>query len=99
MKPFRADLMLCAGTGCVSNHAFEVREALEKEIKKRDLDMEVRVVITGCDGFCAEGPILIVQPDDIFYCRLTVKDIPHLVEEHFLKGRPVQRLMYTPPEE
>ena len=99
MKPFRADLMLCAGTGCVSNQCFEVREALEKEIKKRDLDKEVRVVITGCDGFCAEGPILIVQPDDIFYCRLTVKDIPHLVEEHFLKGRPVQKLMYTPPEE
>ena len=91
--------MLCAGTGCVSNQSFEVREALEKEIKKRDLDTEVRVVITGCDGFCAEGPILIVQPDDIFYCRLTVKDIPHLVEEHFLKGRPVQKLMYTPPEE
>ena len=87
MKPFRANLMLCAGTGCVSNHSFEVKQALEEEIKKRDLENEIQVVITGCDGFCAEGPIMIVQPDDIFYCRLTEKDIPHLVEEHFLTCR------------
>ncbi|NQS98225.1 MAG: SLBB domain-containing protein [candidate division Zixibacteria bacterium] len=90
--------MLCAGTGCVSNHSFLVREALEKEIKKRGLENEIQVVITGCDGFCAEGPLLIVQPENIFYCRLTEKDVPLLVEEHFIKGRPVKKLMYTPPD-
>ena len=90
--------MLCAGTGCVSNHSFLVREALEKEIKKRSLENEIQVVITGCDGFCAEGPLLIVQPENILYCRLTEKDVPLLVEEHFIKGRPVKKLMYTPPD-
>jgi len=55
--------------------------------------------MTGCNGFCAEGPLMAVQPDNIFYCQLTEKDIPHLVEEHFLKGRPVKKLMYVPPEE
>jgi len=98
LKPYRANLMLCAGTGCVSNRAFQVKETLETEIKKRGLENEIQVVITGCDGFCAEGPILIVQPDDIFYCRLTEKDVPHLVEEHFLKGRPVKKLMFSPPK-
>jgi len=98
LKPYRANLMLCAGTGCVSNHSFLVREALEKEIKKRGLENEIQVVITGCDGFCAEGPLLIVQPENIFYCRLTEKDVPLLVEEHFIKGRPVKKLMYTPPD-
>ena len=98
MKPYRANLMLCAGTGCVSNHSFLVREALEKEIKKRSLENEIQVVITGCDGFCAEGPLLIVQPENILYCRLTEKDVPLLVEEHFIKGRPVKKLMYTPPD-
>jgi NADH:ubiquinone oxidoreductase subunit F (NADH-binding)/(2Fe-2S) ferredoxin len=98
LKPYRLNLMVCAGTGCVANHSFEVKKALEAELKKRDLSEEIQVVPTGCNGFCAEGPLMVVQPDGIFYCRLTEKDIPHLVEEHFLKGRPVQKLMYTPSE-
>lgn len=98
-KTFRIHLMVCAGTGCVSNHSFEIKEALEKEVKKHGLEDEVLVVSTGCNGFCERGPLLVVQPGNIFYQQLTVKDIPHLVEEHFLKGRPVSRLMYTPPME
>jgi NADH:ubiquinone oxidoreductase subunit F (NADH-binding)/(2Fe-2S) ferredoxin/NAD-dependent dihydropyrimidine dehydrogenase PreA subunit len=98
-KAFRVHLMVCAGTGCVSNHSFEIKEALEKEIKKLGLDNEVLVVTTGCNGFCERGPLLVVQPGNIFYQQLTVKDVPHLVEEHLLKGRPVKKLMYTPPKE
>jgi len=94
---YRLYLMVCAGTGCVSNHSFEIRTALETEIRKHGLEKEVSVVPTGCNGFCERGPILVVQPGDIFYQQLTVKDIPHLVEEHFLKGRPVAKLMYSPP--
>jgi len=99
MKPYRMHLMLCAGTGCVSNKAFAVREALEKELAKRNLQDEIGIVITGCNGFCAQGPVMVVKPDNIFYQMLTEGDIPHLVEEHFLKGRPVKRLMFTPPGE
>ncbi len=98
-KTYRVHLMVCAGTGCVSNHSFEIKAALEKEIKKQGLDNEVLVVTTGCNGFCERGPLLVVQPGNVFYQQLTVKDIPFLVEEHFLKGRPVRRLMYTPPKE
>jgi NADH-quinone oxidoreductase subunit F len=92
-------LMVCGGTACVSNGAFEIKEALEKEIKKQGLEDEVLVVTTGCNGFCEAGPLLVVKPDNIFYNRLEIDDIPHLVEEHFLKGRPVKKLMYTPPKE
>ncbi len=98
MKPYRTNLMVCAGTGCVSNRSFQIKEALVKEIEKQNLQDEVQVVMTGCNGFCAEGPLMAVQPDNIFYRQLTEKDIPHLVEEHFLKGRPVKKLMYIPPE-
>lgn len=99
MKPYRANLMVCAGTGCVSNRSFEVKEALEKEIKKHGLEDEIQVVTSGCNGFCAEGPLMVVQPDGIFYRQLREKDIPYLVEEHFLKGRPVKKHMYSPPDE
>ncbi len=97
MKEFRTHLLVCAGTGCVAAGSYDIKKTLEKEILKRKLHNEVRVVATGCNGFCERGPIVVVQPDGIFYQKLTPKDIPHLVEEHLLKGRPVKNLMYIPP--
>jgi NADH:ubiquinone oxidoreductase subunit F (NADH-binding)/(2Fe-2S) ferredoxin/Pyruvate/2-oxoacid:ferredoxin oxidoreductase delta subunit len=91
--------LVCAGTGCVSCGSFKIKEALEKEVKKKGLQDEVQVVATGCNGFCERGPIVLVQPDGIFYQLLKVEDVPHLVEEHLLKGRPVKKLMYVPPAE
>ncbi len=99
MRASRTHIMLCAGTGCVSNGSFKIKESLERELRKHDLGDEVDVVMTGCNGFCAQGPVAVVKPDDIFYQLLGDDDIPHLVEEHFLKGRPVKKLMYTPPAE
>jgi NADP-reducing hydrogenase subunit HndC len=99
-REYRQHLLVCAGTGCVANHSFEIREELEKEITRRGLQDEIQVITTGCQGFCERGPIVIVQPDGIFYQRIEKKNIPHLVEEHLLKGRPVKDLMYVPaPEE
>lgn len=91
--------MVCTGTGCVSNKAFGIKEALERELEKQSLQEEIKIITTGCNGFCANGPIVVAQPEGIFYQMLTEEDIPHLVEEHFLKGRPVEKLMYSPPEE
>ncbi len=97
-KQFRANLMICAGTGCIACGAFKTREALQKEIKKRGLDKELKIVLTGCNGFCAKAPIMAVYPDEIFYEALKPEDVPYLVEEHFIKGRPVQKFMYKEPE-
>lgn len=99
MISYRINVMICAGTGCVSNKSFTIRDALERELKKHNLEKEVLTVMTGCNGFCAAGPIMLVQPDGIFYQKVQEENIPFLVEEHFLKGRPVKRLMYTPPKE
>ncbi len=96
---FRTNVLVCAGTGCVSGNSFATATALENEIFKKGLAQEVQVIRTGCQGFCAEGPIVIVQPDGIFYCGVKAKDAPFLVEEHLVKGRPVKKLMYTPPTE
>ena len=56
MEKFRANLMLCAGTGCVASGTTKVRDALREEIQKRGLDEEIKIVLTGCNGYCAEGP-------------------------------------------
>jgi NADH-quinone oxidoreductase subunit F/NAD(P)H dehydrogenase (quinone)/NADP-reducing hydrogenase subunit HndC len=97
MNAYRAELLLCGSTGCHASGSQEVKDALEKELVRQGLNREVRLIETGCNGFCAQGPVMVVQPEGIFYQKLTVKDIPHLVEEHFLKGRPVQRLLYKEP--
>ena len=97
MKVFRSHILMCAGTACVSCGTFKVRERLEKELKDRGLDEEVKVVITGCNGFCAEGPIMVVYPEGIFYGKLKPEDMPLIVEEHILKGRPVPKLFYKEP--
>jgi NADH-quinone oxidoreductase subunit F len=99
LKQYRAHLLVCAGTGCVSCGAFPLKEALEKEIARRGLQDEILVVATGCNGFCERGPIVMVHPDGVFYQRLRVEDMPFLVEEHLIKGRPVQKFMYVPPAE
>jgi NADH:ubiquinone oxidoreductase subunit F (NADH-binding)/(2Fe-2S) ferredoxin/NAD-dependent dihydropyrimidine dehydrogenase PreA subunit len=96
---YRTYLMVCAGTGCVANQSMKIKGRLEAEIQKHGLQNEVAVVTTGCNGFCAVGPIMVVQPDGIFYQLLEETDIPYLVEEHLLKGRPVKELLYTPPAE
>jgi NADH:ubiquinone oxidoreductase subunit F (NADH-binding)/(2Fe-2S) ferredoxin len=98
MEKFRANLMLCAGTGCVASGTMKVKEALQQELKKKGLDEEIKIVLTGCNGYCAEGPVMSVYPEEIFYQKLTVEEIPKLVEEHFLKGRPYEKLMFKEPE-
>jgi NADH:ubiquinone oxidoreductase subunit F (NADH-binding)/(2Fe-2S) ferredoxin len=96
---FRTHVLVCAGTGCVSGNSFITARALESEIRKQGLAEEIQVIRTGCQGFCAAGPIVIVQPEGVFYCGVTAKDAPFLVQEHLLKGRPVKRLLYSPPPE
>jgi len=94
VKYYRTHLLVCTGTGCVSNKSFDVKRRLEEEISKHGLEDEVLVVPTGCNGFCERGPIVVAQPDGIFFQQVSEKDVPALVEEYLLKGRPVEKLMY-----
>lgn len=96
LKTYRTHVLVCAGTACVSNESLVIKEAFEQELRKHGLEKEVQIIGTGCNGFCERGPVAVVQPDDVFYQRLSKEDIPFLVEEHFLKGRPVEKLMYFP---
>ena len=91
----RTHVLICGGTGCTSSNSPAIRAAMEKEIAAKGLEEEVKVVQTGCFGLCALGPIMIVYPDGTFYSRVTEADVPEIVEEHLLKGRPVQRLVYN----
>ncbi|MDU4962030.1 MAG: NADH-quinone oxidoreductase subunit NuoF [Sporomusaceae bacterium] len=94
---FRAHVLICGGTGCVSSGSKKVEAALGSELVKAGLEKEIKVVETGCHGFCEMGPIMIVYPEGVFYCRVQAEDIPAIVEEHLLKGRIVERLLFREP--
>ncbi|MBQ8509586.1 MAG: NAD(P)H-dependent oxidoreductase subunit E, partial [Clostridia bacterium] len=91
----RSHVLICGGTGCTSSGSVALREKLADELKVKGLDEEVKIVQTGCFGLCALGPIMIIYPEGTFYSRVTVDDIPEIVEEHLLKGRIVDRLVYN----
>ena len=91
---YRSNVLVCGGTGCSSSNSQEIMRSLEEEIKKKGLEKEVNVVCTGCFGLCSLGPVVIVYPEGSFYSKVTLADIPEIVEEHLLKGRIVKRLLY-----
>ena len=91
----RSHVLICGGTGCTSSGSGKIQEALEAELKAKGLDEEVKIVVTGCFGLCAVGPIMIVYPEGTFYSMVKPEDVSEIVEEHLLKGRPVERLIYA----
>jgi len=91
----RSHVLICGGTGCTSSGSQALRAKLAEELKEKGLEEEIKIVQTGCFGLCALGPIMIVYPEGTFYSRVTVDDIPEIVEEHLLKGRIVERLVYN----
>lgn len=91
----RSQILICGGTGCTSSGSMNLVKELKKELVKHDILDEVEVVATGCFGLCELGPVVIVYPEGTFYSRVEVADIAEMVEEHLVKGRPLDRLIYT----
>ena len=89
--------MLCTGSGCQTIGVGAFQRALEKELDRQGLSEEVAIIEAGCSGFCGVAPVMLVQPEGVFYQKLQPKDASKLVREHFLKGRPVTRLLYKEP--
>jgi NADH:ubiquinone oxidoreductase subunit F (NADH-binding)/(2Fe-2S) ferredoxin/NAD-dependent dihydropyrimidine dehydrogenase PreA subunit len=96
-RTYKAMLMVCTGTGCVAAKGFDLRDTLAKALEERGLTKDYLVVSTGCNGFCAAGPIIVVQPESIFYQKVTPKDVNAIIDGHLLGGKPVQRLLFKDP--
>jgi NADH-quinone oxidoreductase F subunit len=88
-------IYICAGTGCVSSGSRKVANRLGSELSSRNVEAEI--CLTGCHGFCEQGPILIIEPDGIFYCRVQEDDVPEIVEKSLQQGEIIERLLYKDP--
>ena len=91
----RSHVLICGGTGCTSSGSAKIHEAFDEHLAKHGLADEVKVVMTGCFGLCALGPVVIIHPEGTFYSRVTPEDVEEIVSEHLLKGRVVERLVYN----
>lgn len=87
-------MLVCGGTGCESSKADEIYCNLLDELDRAGARDKVQVVKTGCFGFCEKGPIVKVLPDEAFYVEVKPDDARELIEEHVVKGRTVDRLLY-----
>ncbi len=95
---YEKHLMICGATGCLASGSAGVLQALQDELSRSGLKEKCRLVMSGCPGFCEVGPILVVYPDEVFYCGLKPEDIPELVEKHLVGGEIVERLLYQGPD-
>jgi NADH:ubiquinone oxidoreductase subunit F (NADH-binding)/(2Fe-2S) ferredoxin/Pyruvate/2-oxoacid:ferredoxin oxidoreductase delta subunit len=93
-EQYRADVLV----SCLHDKSPDLMPALEEEVKRRGLEGEVRVVEAGCRGFCSMGPVILIEPEGVFYIGVEPADVPELVEETLVKGRVVERLTYREPE-
>jgi len=90
-------LLICGGTACHASKSLEIEQRLKSEIAERKLQDKVTLIETGCNGFCAQGPVMVIYPAGIFYQYLNPDDVGEIIEQHILKGYPVERLMYRDP--
>ena len=97
MTDYKIHLLICGGTGCKASESDEIKKKFNEYIGELGLEDEVQVVMTGCFGFCEKGPIVKVLPDNTFYVQVKPSDTEDIIKEHVVKGRPVDRLLYTDP--
>ncbi len=95
--PQRPCVSVCSGTGCLASGAGEVIASFKEEIAKQGLDVDVDTKGTGCPGFCEQGPIVVIYPEETCYLHVTPEDVPEIVRETLINKRVVERLVYSDP--
>ncbi len=89
-------VLVCQGTGCISGRAEQILNSLEREVARRNLG-EIEVKRTGCHGFCQRGPLVVVEPEGVFYSKVKPDDVPDIIESLLPEGKPLERLFYRHP--
>ncbi len=89
--------IVCGGPGCSASGCQTIVACLQQELARNGIGKKIKVRTTGCHGFCEQGPLMVIEPENLFYCRLKPEDIPEIVAETLGKGTVIERLLYTDP--
>lgn len=90
---------VCCGTGCRANGSLEVLEEFKRLISRESYSTDRPVVAgpTGCHGFCEHGPIVIIEPGNIFYQQVQKSDVEEIFNRTIREGILIKRLLYSDP--
>lgn len=94
---FEKTIIMCGGTGCKASDSRKLIEKVKNELAGQGLAKRIQVRATGCHGFCEQGPIVVIEPENIFYCRVSPDDAGEIVAKTILNGEIIERLLYTDP--
>ncbi|MFC2033682.1 NADH-ubiquinone oxidoreductase-F iron-sulfur binding region domain-containing protein [Chloroflexota bacterium] len=90
-------MMICGGPGCQASNSRAVSDALKEELSRQGIEKKVRLCVTGCHGFCEQGPVMVIEPGNVFYCHVSPEDAFEIVYQTVMKGEVIKRLLYTDP--
>ena len=90
-------VMVCGGPGCQVSGSGAVIDAVRDELSRQGLSLSVRLCVTGCHGFCEQGPVIVIEPGNVFYCHVSPEDAFEIVSQTVVKGEVIERLLYTDP--
>ena len=90
-------ITVCGGTGCHAYGCLEVAEAFKEEIRRQNLQDLVDVKTTGCHGFCERGPIVVIQPDGIFYQKIQLDNVADVISKTIINKEIIDKLLYIDP--
>ncbi len=91
-------VLICGGTGCLSSKSNKIADNMNAILKEKGMDEDVRVVLTGCFGFCEKGPIVKIMPDNTFYVEVKPEDAGRIIEEDLIKGERIETLLFRDPK-
>jgi NADH:ubiquinone oxidoreductase subunit F (NADH-binding)/(2Fe-2S) ferredoxin len=96
-KKIQSTLVMCGGTGCQASRCQNVIDAVKNELDKQGLAKRVYIRTTGCHGFCEQGPLMVIEPQNIFYCHISPDDAHEIVAKTIGDNEVVERLLYIDP--
>ena len=96
-KKINKTLIICGDTACKAARAQEIIDAVNKELLEQEMDSTVHLRVTGCHGFCEQGPVAVIEPGNVFYCHITPEDAHDIVTKTLQNGEVIERLLYTDP--
>ncbi|MCR4963188.1 MAG: NADH-quinone oxidoreductase subunit NuoF [Firmicutes bacterium] len=84
---YKQRIYVCGGGGCISSNCLETKDAVVQSLKNNHLEDTVDVVFTGCMGTCAVGPVIYIEPDDVFYTKVTAQKAEEIIQSHIIGGK------------
>ena len=95
---YKYRINVCCGSVCSNRGALNVLKELETVAKDTGVEKFCKISQAGCIGICSSGPLILIEPGDYIYEKVTVEKVKYIVNEHILNGRPVKELLYKNSE-